>query len=179
VHSISGSGCSVTKRPIGPDDIFTFYRTSYNRGMSPEVIDQIVATLRRWVNAQAPLRALAIVGSRARGDARPDSDLDVLVFTNDMTWASSVEWLRDPKLGLTEQTITSAQREVHGIARSWRMLLGAAEVDLTFADTSWANTSPIDCGTWRVLSDGIKVLVDKDGLLMALTKSRDAVMHRP
>jgi hypothetical protein len=147
--------------------------------MLPEVKDQIVATFCRWVNAQVPLRALAIVGSWARGDARPDSDLDVLVLTNDMTWATSAEWLRDPKLGLTEQTITSAQREVHGIARSWRLLLGASEVDLTFADISWANSSPIDCGTWRVLSGGIKVLVDKDGLLKALIESCDAVMHRP
>jgi uncharacterized protein len=140
--------------------------------MSPEETDQIVAAFCKWVNAQASLRALAIVGSWARGDARPDSDLDLLALTNDIgSWATSAERLCDPELGLTEQTIATAQSEVHGVARSWRMLLGTSVVELTFADTSWANACPIDWGTWRVLSGGVKVLVDKDGLLEALLRA--------
>jgi Nucleotidyltransferase domain len=77
-------------------DIFPTPPSNYKHGMSPEETNQIVATFRKWGNAQASLRALAIVGSWARGAARPDSDLDLLALTNDMVWATSVERLRDP-----------------------------------------------------------------------------------
>jgi hypothetical protein len=62
--------------------------------------------------------------------------------------------------------------EAHGVARSWRAWLGQdVELELTFAELSWANISPVDPGTCRVVSDGIRPLVDKDELLRALCEA--------
>jgi predicted nucleotidyltransferase len=49
--------------------------------------DEIIAKIRSTAPALKAegVTALAIFGSRARGDARPDSDLDVLVEVNDET----------------------------------------------------------------------------------------------
>jgi hypothetical protein len=42
------------------------------------------------------------------------------------------------------------------------------EVELGIADTLWARLDPVDAGTRRVVTDGLKPLVDKDGLFRAL-----------
>lgn len=41
-------------------------------------------------------------------------------------------------------------------------------MELTFAAPSWADTSPIDPRTYRVVSDAFRIVVDKDGRLDAL-----------
>jgi predicted nucleotidyltransferase len=50
--------------------------------------------LRGWVEPRQDVRALAIVGSVARGDARPDSDLDVVLLTTDPAqYLKSTDWV--------------------------------------------------------------------------------------
>lgn len=46
---------------------------------------EIVTQFKRQVQALAPLRALWVYGSRARGDATPESDMDVLIELETVT----------------------------------------------------------------------------------------------
>jgi hypothetical protein len=43
-------------------------------------------------------------------------------------------------------------------------LLPTAEVELTFAECSWAQTEPVDEGTRGVVKDAFRIIFDKDGL---------------
>jgi predicted nucleotidyltransferase len=45
----------------------------------PPVTDELLAEIVRRVRAVGAPRAVVLFGSRARGDARPDSDLDLLI----------------------------------------------------------------------------------------------------
>ena len=46
---------------------------------------QILETFAHLVRKKVSLRSVVLIGSRARGDAEPDSDMDVLVIVDDFT----------------------------------------------------------------------------------------------
>jgi hypothetical protein len=57
--------------------------------------------------------------------------------------------------------------------RSWgalteRRLALPSELDVGVAAVSWAATAPVDAGTRQVVTDGIRVVFDLDGVLAEL-----------
>ncbi|HXP76638.1 MAG TPA: nucleotidyltransferase domain-containing protein [Stellaceae bacterium] len=140
--------------------------------MLPVEAERLIGVLSRWVERQHTCRAMAVVGSWARGTARSDSDLDLLLLTNTLDhWSSDADWL--PGVGLDEiaMEIKSAQLLRYGATRSWHIQLSPpAELELTFADLTWANLTPIDPGSRKVVSGGIRITVDKDKLLATLKR---------
>lgn len=124
----------------------------------------------RWARAQADIEGVGLVGSYARGAATEESDVDLIILTTkqeryflDQTWAS-----------LFGETGRS-QVEEWGKLRSLRIhYKSGLEVEYGFSTPEWAG-SPLDEGTLRVVSDGIKILYDPNGLLGGLqqqTKQR-------
>lgn len=43
------------------------------------------------------------------------------------------------------------------------------EVEMGIVPVSWADTDPVDAGTYRVINDGHRVVYDPDGALAALS----------
>jgi predicted nucleotidyltransferase len=131
--------------------------------------DQVTKAVLAWALGQDAVRGLALVGSYARGTARADSDIDLMLlvrdpsaFRADSTWLGSIAW---DAIALPARW----QDEEYGAAWSRRVWLNpAGEVEFTFAMPSWAATAPIDPGTRRVISDGCKILHDPDGALSRL-----------
>jgi uncharacterized protein len=139
--------------------------------MSPDQARTLIVGFTDWAQEQRTCRALAIVGSWARNAGRPTSDLDLLILTTDLSkWTTRAGWLSElvRHLGFS---CRDAVLEARGVAKSWRASLGRdVELERTFAELSWANIFPVDPGTRRVVCDGIRPFVDKDGLLRALTE---------
>jgi hypothetical protein len=100
--------------------------------MTDDEADRLVHGFAEWANDEPSWRALALVGSWARGAARDDSDLDLLVLSDRLeTWAASNAWLRTvvAELGFNDAT---AALEIYGVAKSWRVWLGPRiELELT------------------------------------------------
>jgi uncharacterized protein len=137
-------------------------------------IEDIIRTILAWATAQPKIRAVALVGSHARGAARQDSDIDFVLlvmdpqgFRADATWIEQIDW----------QALDSHpqkwQDEDYGAAWSRRIWPAAdsRQVELTFAPLSWANVDPPDAGTRRVISGGCQILHDPDGLLVRLCEA--------
>jgi hypothetical protein len=140
--------------------------------MTDDEADRLQRGFADWADGEASCRALAVVGSWARGTARADSDLDLMMLTDQLGhWTGDGDWLRAllVRLGFT---VTALELEAHGVARSWRAWLGAAvELEVTLADIRWAQVAPVDPGTREVAGDGLRPMVDKDGLLRALQEA--------
>jgi uncharacterized protein len=137
-------------------------------------IELILQVVLAWATAQPKIRAVALVGSHARGTARPDSDIDLMLlatdpesFREDTTWVVQIDW---HAVGTRPQ---KWQDEEYGTAWSRRLWLADCRwlVELTFASLTWANPDPLDAGTRRVISDGCRVLHDPDALLARLCKA--------
>ena len=110
--------------------------------------------------------AIAVVGSWARGAARADSDLDLVVLTEQPSVAlCTSDWIAvfgdEVDVGCAPLTSEPSRNAGSGCPTGLVIEVGIAE-------PSWAATDPLDAGTERVVRDGVVPLHDPHGLLNAL-----------
>lgn len=120
----------------------------------------------RWAQVQPAVAAAGLVGSWARGDARPDSDVDAMIFTpNPGLFLDDWGWLAE--FGV----VKSAAREDWGVVQSVRVFYeDGPEVEFGLTTPAWAAIDPVDAGTREVASAGLMVLYDPDGVLAGLVE---------
>ena len=134
--------------------------------------DSVIAEVTRWATTRPDLRALAVVGSWARGEAQVGSDIDLIALVDqpqayrEATWLSELDWAR---VG-----VGVAERKDANFGAVWSRhvrLSDGMEVEFSFGPPSWAFVRPLDSGTRRVLADGCRVLYDPEGLLNRALRS--------
>jgi uncharacterized protein len=132
--------------------------------------DAIIDTINAWAIERDDIRAMALVGSWARGNARPSSDIDVLLLSDRRCeYRRRRRWLTEINFKGAGYRLRSSRDAVYGAVWSRHIqLLPNAEVEMTFAGCSWATTSPIDDGTRGVVEDALRIIIDKDGSLARL-----------
>ena len=77
---------------------------------------QILETFAHLVRKKVSLRSVVLFGSRARGDADPDSDMDVLVIVQELTeegeeYISECAWKAGFEYGIVLVPVTFLQSE--------------------------------------------------------------------
>lgn len=125
-------------------------------------------TVQQWAASQADIAAVVLVGSYARGAARPDSDIDLVVLTTTPAkYTSDQDWLNT-----FGQVTQQASLEDWGRVQSWRVFYeGGPELELGISTPDWADLHPIDAGTRQVIADGAWVVYDPQGILAALIRA--------
>ena len=124
----------------------------------------LLATLSEWAQGQPDVVAVGLAGSWARGDARMDSDVDVVLLTEDRApYLEDGAWVYE--MGGVELVWT---RRWGTVTERRFALPSGLEVELVVAPLSWAATDPVDEGTRRVVTDGVSVLYDPKGILARL-----------
>jgi hypothetical protein len=110
--------------------------------------------------------ALALVGSWVRGEARADSDVDLVLLTHDPArYTAADDWAL--ALGAPGVTRTASW----GAITERRIVLPSGlEVEVGVGRPSWASTAPLDAGTARVVADGLRALHDPSALLTRLVE---------
>lgn len=122
--------------------------------------DELVKAVALWAENHVDIVSVALVGSHARGNARVDSDVDLVLqcasparYLEDLSWISEFGVAKDVSV------------EDYGVVQSVRVFYeDGPEVEYGITSSEWA-TLPLDEGTLKVLRDGVKVLLDRDGSL--------------
>lgn len=108
-------------------------------------VESLLEHVTDWARRRVDVRAFALVGSWAYGAPRNG-------------------WL--PEVGAVRLVRTL---DWGGVTERRFALPGGLEVEPAIGTPAWASVDPLDEGTRRVASDGVRVLRDPDGLLPSLT----------
>ncbi len=123
-------------------------------------INQFLLHVKQWAEQQPDIEGVVLVGSHARGAARPDSDIDLVVLTTDPR-----RYLDDISFPGQFGPVARWVEEDWGRVTSLRVWYqDGMEVEYGFTQPDWAS-SPLDAGTQRVISDGARVVFDQRGTL--------------
>jgi hypothetical protein len=133
-------------------------------------VEQVMVAVTEWAASNPALRAVLLVGAQARGEARPDSDVDLVLlvdhpahFKSDANWLPEIDWTRAGACPVARRDAT------YGVVWSRHVRLdNGLEVEFTFAPISWAHAKPIDAGTRHVVKNGCRILYDPEEMLSAL-----------
>jgi predicted nucleotidyltransferase len=140
--------------------------TAVNEARTREVL-RLLGSVQVWARSRADLRAVALVGSWARGGARMDSDVDIVLLTEDVgAYSERSAWAEE--LG----AVGIVRTQTWGVLIERRLAMPSGlEVEVGIAEPSWASTAPIDQGTATVAGDGLVALHDPDGVLGELARA--------
>ena len=140
-------------------------------------VRELIRRAADWAESRRDLAAVALVGSWARNEAREESDVDLVVLTDDPTsYTEDDDWIHELAPGAT--VVRTGRWSV--IAERRFRLPSGLELEIGVGLPSWAATEPIDDGTRRVVKAGFRSLYDPHGLLRNLevaTLDRDSGRH--
>ena len=120
------------------------------------MVQNLLKEIKSWAYKNNDLDSLLLVGSYARNEVHQDSDIDlVLIFNNPKKYINNLDWIKE--FGEIERYEIEYWGRVTSI-RAWYK--SGIEVEFGITSAEWAET-PVDSGTFRVVSDGSKILVDK------------------
>lgn len=126
-------------------------------------IDTFLNQIRLWAAQEPEPTPVLLVGSYARGQARADSDVDLVIIT-----ATPQHYLEDESWLHAFGMVQSVQLEDWGMVQSQRVFYADMEVEFGITTPAWAHIDPVDAGTARVVRDGAQIIHDPAGMLARL-----------
>ena len=100
--------------------------------------------------------SVIIVGYYARSTYKETSDIDLVLITS-----NKKEMIKNQEFIKLFGDVNKSQLEYYGACTSIRVWYeDKKEVEFGIVETNWIN-QPLDRGTYKVLSDGFKVIIDK------------------
>ena len=121
---------------------------------------EFLAGVQSWAESEAGIAAVALVGSHARGEATPGSDIDLILLAHDpASYLDPSTWIHAFGKPLRHEV------EDWGIVTAIRVwYAGGPEVEFGVTSLGWG-ADPADEGTARVIRDGIRILYETGQLL--------------
>ncbi|MGK7934765.1 MAG: nucleotidyltransferase domain-containing protein [Xenococcaceae cyanobacterium] len=123
-----------------------------------------------WASKQDSVLGVSLVGSYARDTPRPDSDVDLVILSDQPN-----QLLTDNQWLLKFGEIVSNRHGDYGLVQSKHVLYkDGLKVEYGITTLEWTQTNPVDCETYRVVIDGMRILYDPENAFKYL---QDAVYN--
>lgn len=123
--------------------------------------------LKKQAQKNECIRAILLVGSHARGKARADSDIDVvMICSNPSKLLKEINWIN--QFGEVLKFNIENWNMVQSIRTYYK---NGTEVEFAITSKKWT-ALPVDAGTKKVISNGAKIILDKDHLLKKLLNTK-------
>lgn len=145
--------------------------------MNIHSISAILEKVTNWAETRSEILALTLVGSYARGEAKPDSDIDLMLiayntefFRQNHDWMCEINW---ESINYKILTFDDAQygavwsRHIY-LTNLSNDLTNNLKIEISFGLPTWASVNPIDSGTFNVVTRGCRILYDSQGILTNL-----------
>lgn len=120
------------------------------------LLETFLNELKEYAENTPHIESMILVGSYARGAGREDSDVDIVIITSNKSgMIENQDFIRE--FG----EVYKKQIEYYGACTSVRVWYkDGKEVEFGIVEPSWISM-PLDMGTYKVLSDGYKMIIDK------------------
>lgn len=123
-------------------------------------VEEFLTAFAVWAATQPDILAVGVVGSVARGTARADSDVDLVIVAEDpKRYLDGHDWVR--QFG----EVRSEGVEDYGLLVSLRVFYtDGREVEYGLTDIRWV-AEPLDAGSREVIAGGLRVLFERGDLM--------------
>ena len=139
--------------------------------MEHRKLQEILNSVIDFAKSNNQVLAVGLCGSRARGTARLDSDIDLSILVKDKLRFKTSDWIENFDFGKINEKLAYYKDEIYGSVWSRHVFLESkVEIEFSFADRSWADINKLDDGTRKVVSDGFEILYDPQKILSKLVK---------
>lgn len=130
-------------------------------------VRNLLERVRMWAEARPDVVAVGMAGSWARGDARMDSDVDLVILTHEPRgYVEGETWIQ------TFGGLRIVRTQAWGPMTERRFVLSSGlEVEAGIVPPSWAVTDPVDPELPPIIRDGFRILYDPEERLARLLEA--------
>ncbi|MBV6623663.1 MAG: nucleotidyltransferase domain-containing protein [Rivularia sp. (in: Bacteria)] len=123
-----------------------------SQALENDLLKVILEKVANWAQARSEILALALVGSHARGEAKPESDIDLMFVTSDTEFfRQDCDWLHEISWENINYKILKWNDAQYGVVWSRHVYLAnltnefnkELKIEFSFGLPSWASINPI------------------------------------